>query len=164
VVLVQGVALDRAHRFGPREVQLAALKTSAATRLAAGQSELDLGLSGGVQPGTLPIMSSRMSHLWDALCTAYRVLGFESATKGDNVFRDLVLARSSSRPARSTGTSARGGRCRCGVVCHGQASPTRLRPTEMAAIASGRVRGPCWPGASQPGALRRLNAVMPTSA
>jgi Transposase DDE domain len=75
------------------EVQLAALKTAAAVRLAAGQTELDLGLSGGVEPGTLPITSSRMSHLWDALCTAYRVLGFESATKGDNVFRDLVLAR-----------------------------------------------------------------------
>ena len=75
------------------EVQLAALKTAAAARLAAGQTELDLGLSGGVEPGTLPITSSRMSHLWDALCSAYRVLGFESATKGDNVFRDLVLAR-----------------------------------------------------------------------
>ena len=34
-----------------------------------------------------------MSHLWNALCVAYRVLGFESVTKGDNVFRDLVLAR-----------------------------------------------------------------------
>jgi Transposase DDE domain len=34
-----------------------------------------------------------MTHLWDGLCTAYRILGFESATKGDNVFRDLVLAR-----------------------------------------------------------------------
>ncbi len=34
-----------------------------------------------------------MTHLWDGLCTAYRVLGLESATKGDNVFRDLVLAR-----------------------------------------------------------------------
>lgn len=75
------------------EVQLAALKSAAAARLAAGQTELDLGLSGGVEPGTLPITSSRMSHLWDALCIAYRVLGFESATKGDNVFRDLVLAR-----------------------------------------------------------------------
>jgi hypothetical protein len=75
------------------EVQLAALKSAAAARLAAGQTELDLGLSGGVEPGTLPITSSRMSHLWDGLCTAYRVLGFESATKGDSVFRDLVLAR-----------------------------------------------------------------------
>ena len=34
-----------------------------------------------------------MSHLWDGLCTAYRVLGFESVAKGDTVFRDLVLAR-----------------------------------------------------------------------
>ena len=34
-----------------------------------------------------------MTGLWDALCAAYRFLGFESATKGDNVFRDLVLAR-----------------------------------------------------------------------
>jgi hypothetical protein len=34
-----------------------------------------------------------MTHLWDGLCTAYRVLGFESVTQGDNVFRDLVLAR-----------------------------------------------------------------------
>jgi hypothetical protein len=75
------------------EVELAALKTAATARLAAGQTELDLGLTDGVEPGTLPITSSRMSHLWDALCAAYRVLGFESVTKGDNVFRDLVLAR-----------------------------------------------------------------------
>jgi len=34
-----------------------------------------------------------MSHLWDALVAVYRVLGFEAATKADNVFRDLVLAR-----------------------------------------------------------------------
>jgi hypothetical protein len=75
------------------EIELAALKTAAAARLAAGQDELDLGLSDRVGPGTLPITSSRMSHLWDALCVAYRVLGFESVAKGDNVFRDLVLAR-----------------------------------------------------------------------
>ena len=75
------------------EAELAALKTAAAARLAAGQTELDLGLSDGLEPGTLPITSSQMTHLWDGLCAAYRVLGFESATKGDNVFRDLVLAR-----------------------------------------------------------------------
>jgi hypothetical protein len=75
------------------EVELAALKAAAAARLTAGQTELDLGLTAGVAPGTLPITSSRMSHLWDALCVAYRVLGFESATKADNIFRDLVLAR-----------------------------------------------------------------------
>jgi hypothetical protein len=46
------------------EVELAALKAAAAARLAAGQTELDLGLIEGVEPGTLPITSSRMSHLW----------------------------------------------------------------------------------------------------
>jgi hypothetical protein len=75
------------------EVELAALKAAAAERLAAGQTELDLGIPGHRDPGILPIMGSQMTALWDALCTAYRVLGFEKATKGDNVFRDLVLAR-----------------------------------------------------------------------
>jgi hypothetical protein len=75
------------------EAELAALKSAAATRLAAGQTELDLGLTNGLEAGTLPITSSQMTHLWDGLCTAYRVLGFEVVTKGDNVFRDLVLAR-----------------------------------------------------------------------
>jgi hypothetical protein len=46
------------------EVELAALKAAAAARLAVGQTELDLGLIEGVEPGTLPITSSRMSHLW----------------------------------------------------------------------------------------------------
>ena len=75
------------------EAELAALKAAAAQRLAAGQTELELGLSGVADAGTLPIMSSQMTHLWDGLCAAYRLLGFESATKGDTVFRDLVLAR-----------------------------------------------------------------------
>src|ERR1700755_3404854 len=75
------------------EVELAALKAAAAERLAAGQTELDLGLSGHLEPGRLPILHSQMTTLWQALCTAYRVLGLASATKGDNVFRDLVLAR-----------------------------------------------------------------------
>jgi hypothetical protein len=41
----------------------------------------------------LPILSSQMTPLWETLCVAYRALGFESAAKSDNVFRDLVLAR-----------------------------------------------------------------------
>jgi hypothetical protein len=32
-------------------------------------------------------------HLRDALCRSYEVLGFEQATSGDEVFRQLVLAR-----------------------------------------------------------------------
>jgi hypothetical protein len=39
----------------------------------------------------LPITSSRAAHLWDALCRAYQVLGFD--TVADEVFRLLVCAR-----------------------------------------------------------------------
>ena len=41
----------------------------------------------------MPITSSRMAHLWDALRHAYDVLGFDQAASGDEVFRQLVLAR-----------------------------------------------------------------------
>jgi len=75
------------------EVELVALKAAAAERLAAGQAVLDLGLARAPGSGPLPITSSQMTHLWDGLCSAYGVLGFESVTKGDKVFRDLVLAR-----------------------------------------------------------------------
>ena len=41
----------------------------------------------------LPITFSRMGHLLDALEPGYRVLGFEDAAGGDEVFAQLVLAR-----------------------------------------------------------------------
>lgn len=75
------------------EAELAALKAAAAERLAANQAALDLGVSAPSGSDPLSIASSQMTHLWDGLCAAYRILGFESATKADNVFRDLVLAR-----------------------------------------------------------------------
>jgi hypothetical protein len=61
--------------------------------LAANQAVLDLGVAAPAGSEPLPITSTRMTHPWDALCAAYRILGFESATKGDTVFRDLLLAR-----------------------------------------------------------------------
>jgi hypothetical protein len=75
------------------QAELAALKAAAAERLAANQAVLDLGVTAPAGSEPLPITSSQMTHLWDGLCAAYRILGFESATKADNVFRDLVLAR-----------------------------------------------------------------------
>ena len=83
------------------DAELELLKAVARQRLAAGQDELDLGLpdaaapSGGTRAGgaPLPITSSRMGHLWDALAHAYQVLGFDRATGGDEVFAQLVLAR-----------------------------------------------------------------------
>jgi hypothetical protein len=61
--------------------------------MAAGQLELGLGLGGPRPSGPLPITSSRMSHPVDALERGYRVLGFEDAAGGDEVFWHLVLAR-----------------------------------------------------------------------
>ena len=81
------------------EAELEALKSVAAQRLAAGQGvlDLDLGLDAAADAiaatGPLEIASSRAAHLWDALSRAYDTLGFAQATGGDEVFRQLVLAR-----------------------------------------------------------------------
>ena len=78
---------------------LEVLKAAARQRLAAGQEELGLGLERteparrGAGGGPLPITSTRMGHLWDALSHGYDELGFGRAAGGDVVFRQLVLAR-----------------------------------------------------------------------
>jgi hypothetical protein len=74
-------------------VELELLKAAARQRLAAGQGVLDLGLDAGAPGGPLPIISSRMGCLVDALSRGYDVLGLAAATGGDEVFRQLVLAR-----------------------------------------------------------------------
>jgi hypothetical protein len=73
------------------EVEL--LKAAARQRLAAGQGELDLGLDVGARGGPLPITGSRMGCLLDVLERAWRVLGLDGATSGDEVFFELVVAR-----------------------------------------------------------------------
>jgi hypothetical protein len=75
------------------DVELELLKAVARQRLAAGQGELDLGLDTSAAGGPLPITASRMGCLADALEHAYRVLGFDQASGGDQVFAQLVLAR-----------------------------------------------------------------------
>ena len=84
--------LGSAHT--PEDVE--ALRAVAVQRLAQGQAELDLGLevaAAAASGGPLEISSSRMGHLLEALSRAYAALGFEEATGGDEVFRQLVLAR-----------------------------------------------------------------------
>jgi hypothetical protein len=76
------------------DAELEALKAAAAQRLAEGQQALDLGLdSCGIAGAPLEIVGSRAEHLWDALCRVYVVLGFDRVLDGDEVLRDLVLAR-----------------------------------------------------------------------
>jgi hypothetical protein len=72
-------------------VELELLKAAARQRLAAGQGVL--GLDTGAPGGPLPITASRMGCLLDALQHAWRVLGFDRATGGDEVFFQLVAAR-----------------------------------------------------------------------
>ena len=85
--------------------ELEALKAAARQRLAEGQIALDLELnSAGIAGAPLEIVSSRARHLWDALCRVYDLLGLDRAAGGDEVFRDLVLARiiePTSKPAAS---------------------------------------------------------------
>jgi hypothetical protein len=76
------------------DAEVEALKAAARQRLAEGQGALDLGLNtAGADGEPLEIVGSKSSHLWEALCGAYQVFGFDTATGGDEVFRDLVLAR-----------------------------------------------------------------------
>jgi Transposase DDE domain len=90
------------------ERELQALQAAAAQRLALLYPQLDLDLSGAdvgdsgggvgdaaavVGPSPLPIVSSRAGPLWDGLAAAYDALGFDQASGGDEVFRQLVLAR-----------------------------------------------------------------------
>lgn len=71
---------------------IAALKAAAAQRLAAGQTQLDLGLAERSAAEPLPITSSKSALLWEAVC-AYTHVGFDKAAAGDEAFRQLVLAR-----------------------------------------------------------------------
>ena len=76
------------------DVGLEVLKAASSQRIAVGRLELDLGLEGAGPSGPLPITSSRMGRLLDALDRGYRVLGLEDAAGGGGeVFRQLALAR-----------------------------------------------------------------------
>jgi hypothetical protein len=91
-------ARDIEHLGSAQDAQaVEALKAVARQRLAGGQGELDLGVDidalDVVGAAPLQIASSRMTPLWEALCSAYDQLGFDAATDHDEVFAQLVLAR-----------------------------------------------------------------------
>ena len=76
------------------EAQVEALKAAAVQRIADGQGELDLGLDlTEIGSAPLEIIGLRAGYLWDGLCLVYEALGLDRAAGGDEVFRDLVLAR-----------------------------------------------------------------------
>ena len=105
------VQIVHSNRRGSRDIEhigsahsdaeVEVLKAVARERRAAGQGVLDLEVrppAGGAGPvalpaGALPITSSRMGHLGDALAGVFERLGFGGASGHDAVFRALVLAR-----------------------------------------------------------------------
>ena len=143
------------------EAELEALKAAAQQRIAAGQLELDLRLGGPGPSGPLPIVSSRMSHLVDAVEHAYRVLGLEDAAGGDEVFRHLVLARiiepvsklDSLRVLEEAGVAP-------ASYATVEAPPAGVRAAGVAAAAVGCLRRACPAGAGQPRTLRRVHALL----
>jgi hypothetical protein len=75
------------------DVEVRTLKAAAA-QLLAGRQALAFGLeNAGVGGEPLEVVASSSQQLWDALCLAYRMLGFDTALDDDQVFRDLVIAR-----------------------------------------------------------------------
>jgi hypothetical protein len=84
------------------------LQAAARLRQAAGQGELDLGLqrteatARSEDGGPPPITSTRMSNLLDSLGRAYRVLRFEDASAGDEVFASWCWPGSPSQSASLT--------------------------------------------------------------
>jgi hypothetical protein len=73
--------------------ELPALKAAASERLVAGQAELDLGLAGAAGSGQLAHHVVTDELPLGGPCTAYEALTFDAVTQGDNVFRDIVVAR-----------------------------------------------------------------------
>ena len=67
------------------EARVAVLKAAAAQRLAAGQTQLDLGLEERSAAEPLPITSSKSALLWEALCVAYAQVGFDKAAGSDDL-------------------------------------------------------------------------------
>ena len=127
--------------------------------------ELDLGLGGPGPAAPLEIASSRMSHLWNALCRAYDALGFPQATGSDEVFRQLVLARIIEPTSKqdSLRVLEEGRRSRA-VVSHAQPAPAGLGAGAVAAAATRRAPHPLRRPGLVPVPAARLPVLRPQPA
>lgn len=77
---------------------LALLRAKAQRLVDGDQMSLDLGVDTtpagtGTQQAPVPVTSEKAGHLIDTIQHAYRKLSFDEATDGDEVFRNLVIAR-----------------------------------------------------------------------
>jgi hypothetical protein len=139
---------------------------TARQRLAAGQDQVDLGVVSALDPdhrgpgAPLPITSSRMGHLWDALSRGYEVLGFDRATWGRAV--PAAGPGAHHRADQQAGQPARAGRDRDRAVLesHAAAPATSRREGVLAPGTDQGVRPALGVGGGEPGARRRLDAAL----
>ena len=128
---------------------------------------MDLGLDVVVASGELEIVSSRMEHVWDALCRACGTLGLTVATGGDEVFRDRVLAWI-IEPASKLDSLRVLAEAGIGPACHATLKrrlPVHAEPSwrqRLAAACAGTRRWdrPLWSSATCP---RSMSKPMPVT-
>jgi len=128
---------------------------------------LDLGLDVVVASGELEIVSSRMEHVWDALCRACGTLGLTVATGGDEVFRGRVLAWI-IEPASKLDSLRVLAEAGIGPACHATLKrrlPVHAEPSwrqRLAAACAGTRRSdrPLWSCATCP---RSISKPMPVT-
>ena len=110
--------------------------------------------------GPLPITASRMGCLLDALEHAYRVLGFDRAAGGDEVFGQLVLARIIEPVSKLDSLRVLE---EAGLAGPSYATLKRRLPVyAQAGVAAEDIRclrRACRAGPGEPGSLRRVHAV-----
>jgi len=105
------------------------LKAIGNEMISAGQGELDLNVSADHNDDlyvpragvVLEEVGSKATYLWESLNAGYRALGFHKAAGGDEVFRDLVLARIIEPGSKADAVR----------VCDEAGYPTRSYPTIM---------------------------------
>jgi hypothetical protein len=104
-----------------------------------------------------------MGHLPDALGRGYRVLGLDEAAGGDEVFRQLVLARIIEPASRLDSLRVLE---EAGVAPPSYSTVKRRLPAYAEEEWRQRLSAACAAHArlGQPGPLRRVHALMPTSA
>ena len=102
-----------------------------------------------------------MGHLWDALSRAYDAFGFEKAAGGDEVFRQLVLARIIEPTSKLDSLRVLE---EAGVDPASYRTVNRRLPVyakdDLAPRPGRGVRDARGPRPGEPGALRRHHAVL----
>ena len=162
MVLAQGSRSIEHLGSAHDDVELEALKAAAAERLAAGQTELDLGISGHLEPGTLPILSSQMTASVGGLVRRVSGAGIRVCRQGrQRVSRSGAGAdhRTDQQDRRGAGADARSASSPASYATVKRRLPRYAKPgwrQALAAVSAAHARL----GPASPGAVRRLDAVL----